>query len=71
MVEGLSLSCNYFFYTVSYEVGIEPLVEWAAALGLTSKTNIELPGEATSFVGNQEMLYNPDLPIEEQQTTSR
>ena len=68
VVEGLSLSCNYFFYTVSYEMGIEPLVEWAAALGLTSKTNIELPGEATSFVGNQEMLYNPDLPIEEQQT---
>ncbi len=68
VVEGLSNSCNYFFYMVSYEMGIEPLVEWAAALGLTSKTNIELPGEATSFVGNQEMLYNPDLPIEEQQT---
>ena len=68
VVEGISNSCNMFFYTISYEMGIETLVEWAAALGLTSKTNIELPGESTSFVGNQDLLYNPDLPISEQQT---
>ncbi len=56
----LKNSCNMYFYTVGYRLGIDRLYQWAAALGLTSKTNIELPGEATSFVGNQHMLYDPD-----------
>ena len=56
----LKNSCNMFFYTVGYRLGIDRLYQWAAALGLTSKTNIELPGEATSFVGNQHMLYDPE-----------
>ena len=60
IVEGLKNSCNYFFYECSYRLGIDNLYQWAAALGLTSKTNIELPGEATSIVGNQNMLYDPD-----------
>ena len=60
IVEGLKNSCNYFFYEISYRLGIDRLYQWAAALGLTSKTNIELPGEATSIVGNQHMLYDPD-----------
>ncbi len=56
----LKNSCNMYFYTVGYRLGIDRLYQWAAALGLTSKTNIELPGEATSFVGNQHMLYDPE-----------
>ena len=68
VVEGLMNSCNYFFYTVGYELGIDRLYQWAAALGLTSKTNIELPGEATSFVGNQDMLYDPTNPPNWQNT---
>ena len=60
IVEGLKNSCNYFFYECSYRLGIDRLYQWAAALGLPSKTNIELPGEATSIVGNQHMLYDPD-----------
>ncbi len=68
VVEGLSNSCNFFFYTVGYKVGVKRMTEWAAQLGLTSRTNIELPGEATSFVGNQQMLYDPDVPIASQQT---
>ena len=43
VVEGLSNSCNYFFYEVSFRTGMQTLNEWAAALGLTSRTNIELP----------------------------
>lgn len=58
--KALKNSCNMFFYTVGYRLGIDRLYQWAAALGLTSKTNIELPGEATSFVGNQHMLYDPE-----------
>ncbi len=68
VVEGLINSCNYFFYTVGYAVGSAAIYEWAAALGLTSKTNIELPGETTSFVGNQDNLYDPDVAIENQYT---
>ena len=48
---------------------MQTLNEWAAALGLTSRTNIELPGESTSFVGNQDALYDPDVAIEDQMTT--
>ena len=68
IVEGLKNSCNYFFYEVSYRLGIDRLYQWAAALGLTSKTNIELPGEATSLVGNQNMLYEPENSPEKQTT---
>lgn len=68
IVEGLKNSCNYFFYRVGNLLGSDYIYEWAAALGLTSKTNIELPGETTSIVGNQTNLYDPDSPINEQYT---
>lgn len=69
VVEGIKNSCNYFFYKVSYELGITKLYEWSAKLGLTSKTNIELPSESTSFVGNQNMLYDPERSINDQYTS--
>lgn len=68
VVEGIKNSCNYFFYEVGNRLGSEKLTKWAALLGLTSKTNIELPGEATSFVGNQDMLYDPERAISDQYT---
>ena len=68
IVEGLKNSCNYFFYECGYRLGIQKLYQWSAALGLTSKTNIELPGEATSFVGNQDMLYDPNYDVNWQNT---
>lgn len=68
IVQAIKNSCNYFFYTVSYAVGSTNIYKWAAALGLTSKTNIELPGETTSYVGNQNMLYDPEQPINQQAT---
>ena len=36
---------------------------------IRDSTNIELPGESTSFVGNQDALYDPDVAIEDQMTT--
>ncbi|MBQ3761812.1 MAG: hypothetical protein II875_07370 [Clostridia bacterium] len=68
IVDAIKNSCNYFFYEVSYRLGSTNLTKWAAALGLTTKTNIELPSESTSFVGNQSMLYDPDRSIEDQYT---
>ena len=68
IVEAIKNSCNYYFYETSYRLGVTKLYEWAAKLGLTTKTNIELPGETTSFVGNQDMLYDPDYPVNMQYT---
>lgn len=68
IVDAIKNSCNYFFYEVSYRLGSSNLTKWAAALGLTTKTNIELPSESTSFVGSQAMLYDPERSIADQYT---
>ncbi len=68
IVEAIKNSCNYFFYTVSYNLGATNITKWAAALGLTTKTNIELPSESTSFVGSQAMLYDPSKSVNDQYT---
>ena len=68
IVDAIKNSCNYFFYEVGYRLGSANLTKWAAALGLTTKTNIELPSESTSFVGNQSMLYDPDRSVKDQYT---
>ena len=65
IVGGLSNSCNFFFYTLGHRLGEMRLYEYAADLGLTSKTGVELPGEQRSVVGNQVSLYNPDLSMDE------
>ena len=69
VIEGIKNSCNYFFFTVGYRMGSEKLTKWAALLGLTSRTGIEVPNETTSFVGNQLMLYDSDRAIDKQYTS--
>ncbi len=69
VVEGLKNSCNFFFYTVGLNLGVDNIQKWAAQLGLTSKTNLELPNESTSFVGNQFKLYDPERSINDQYTS--
>ncbi|MDR3051024.1 MAG: hypothetical protein LBU67_04820 [Oscillospiraceae bacterium] len=63
IVYGLKNSCNYFFYTISSRIGSAVLYKYAALYGLTSKTGLDLPGELQSFVGNQQMLYDPTKAI--------
>ena len=41
--EALLNSCNYFFYTVSHDLGVDPLAEFAHNFGLGMSTGIELP----------------------------
>lgn len=65
IVEGLSHSCNYFFYTLGDRLGEDRLYRYAALLGLTSKTGIDLPGELRSVVGTQNTLYDPTKPVQE------
>ena len=38
-------SCNYYFYTVGYKLGIDNIAEYAASFGLGENTGIELPEE--------------------------
>jgi len=63
IVEGLQNSCNYFFYTVAADLGEKDLYKYSSMFGLTSRTNIELPGEQQSYVGNQAMLFDPTKAI--------
>ena len=72
---GLTNSCNFFFYTVAGRLynnhpGQELLYKYAAQMGLTSKTGIDLPGELRSVVGNQTNLYDPSVSLEEQMTST-
>ena len=47
-------SCNYFFYQVADDMGIETLDKWAQAFGLGKKTGIELSGEVSGQRSNVE-----------------
>lgn len=70
--KGLTNSCNYFFYTLASRLygkdGTERLYQYAAQMGLTSKTGIDIPGELRSIVGNQTNLYDKDVTLKEQVT---
>ena len=71
----LTQSCNYFFYTVSSRLydsdpSAEKLYKYAAQLGLTTKTGIDLPGELRSIVGNQTNLYDQTVSLDEQMTST-
>ncbi len=65
IVEGLTNSCNYFFYELSSRLGEERLYRYASLFGLTSKTGIDLPGEVRSVVGCQNTLYDPSKAVNE------
>lgn len=69
VVEGIKNSCNYFFYTIGYRLGIANINKWSAQFGLTTRTGIELNSETTSFVGSQEKLYDPSKTVSAQYTS--
>lgn len=65
IVDGLTHSCNYFFYELSDRLGEERLYRYSSLFGLTSKTGIDLPGEVRSVVGSQNTLYDPSKAMNE------
>ena len=67
--KALTKSCNYFFFTVAERLGIEKLDEWSTKLGLSTATGIELPGELTSHVGGQSVLYDNKLSVGQQKSS--
>lgn len=66
IVEGLQHSCNYYFYTLADRLTIGKIEKWGEMYGLTVSTGIELPGEATGQIGGQEILFDPDKPLNKQ-----
>ena len=65
IVEGISNSCNFFFYTLGARLGETRLYQYAAEFGFTSLTGVDLPGEERSVVGNQTSLYDPTKSMDE------
>ncbi|MBR4711660.1 MAG: hypothetical protein IKP10_06465 [Clostridia bacterium] len=65
IVEGLSHSCNYFFFECGSRLGEERLYHYATLFGLTARTGIDLPGEVRSVVGCQNTLYDPTKAMDE------
>ena len=53
-LQALKVSCNYYFYEVSYRLGIDKLAEYARKFGLGSKTGIELIGETKGTLASKE-----------------
>lgn len=54
VTDAIKHSCNYFFYELGNRVGIDTLARYAKALGLGSKTGIELLGEVEGIVSSKE-----------------
>lgn len=55
-LKALKVSCNYYFYEVSYRMGIDKLSEYARKFGLGSKTGIELLGEVRGTLASKEYM---------------
>ncbi|MEZ4357167.1 MAG: penicillin-binding transpeptidase domain-containing protein [Eubacteriales bacterium] len=68
VVLAIKNSCNYYFFTVAYRLGISNLTKWADNFGLTEKTGIQLPAEAVGQVGGQEVLYDNTKDASNQKT---
>lgn len=65
----LTVSCNYYFYTVADRVGIDRLTYWAGQLGLEATTGVELPGELSVQVGGQKARYDNTKTLSEQSSS--
>jgi len=53
VADAIKYSCNYFFYKISEDLGIEKIEEYSKLFGLGEKTGIELPGEKKGIVAGK------------------
>lgn len=51
ITQAITNSCNFFFYTMGYRLGIDRLDQYASAFGLGSKTGIEIGDDAGILAG--------------------
>ena len=56
--DGIMNSCNPVFMTVGTRLGGKLFYKYLQAFGLTEKTGIDLPGEATSITHSEKTLQN-------------
>jgi penicillin-binding protein 2 len=54
LVAALQNSCNYYFYQIGMNLGIERLLRWARKFGVGSPTGIDLPGESAGNAAGPE-----------------
>lgn len=59
--EGIMNSCNPVFMQVSQRMGIPAFMKYIRAFNLDSKTGIDLPGEATGIMHNENTMSEVDL----------
>jgi len=48
--EAIPLSCDTFFYTLAQKLGIDTIARYATALGIGSRTGIDLPNEMAGIM---------------------
>src|ERR1035437_5048805 len=48
--EAIPMSCDTFFYTLAQKLGIDTIAKYATALGLASRTGIDLPNEMSGIM---------------------
>ncbi len=54
VTDAIKHSCNYFFYELGDRIGIDTLARYSKALGLGSKTGVELLGEVNGTISSKE-----------------
>lgn len=54
VIEGLTQSCDVFYYTAGDKVGVDALAQYAKGSGLGKKTGIELENERKGFIPTSE-----------------
>ena len=59
--QGVQNSCNPVFVEVSSRLGVSTFHDYIESFGLTSKTGIDLPGEANSIVYNEKNIGPVEL----------
>jgi penicillin-binding protein 2 len=60
ITQGITESCDVFFYQLGHELGIDRIDKYAAAYGIGKRTGIDLPGETTGTLPTpqwKERLY--------------
>ena len=62
VVEAVRVSCNYFFYTVGKDLGIDAMSRYAARFGLGEPTGIELYEELGHMATQEHLAVLEDRP---------
>ncbi len=56
--DAIAHSCDVFFYTMGYKLGVTNIKKYAKILGLGHKTGIDLPGESIGLLPDPEWKKN-------------